>query len=274
MGIAKVIYDGTTLVDLTPVTVTPASLVTGATAHNAAGNSITGVLEPGSEAEIITRTYSGAYSNDEIETVGNYAFSNCSDLTSLDLPNVTAINDYAFQYCASIVSVNIPNLTTLRSGAFYMCTSLLEFDGSNVTSPTGYMGYLFDGCTAIKRIVYSLPNGEAYSHAFRNCSSLEVLDTAVNRLNGCCNNCSSLKTIVLRKSNGVTAMNGTGTFSGTPLAENGSGATVYVPENLIDSYKSATNWSTFVGYGTVTFEPIEGSYYETHYATGRLIGGA
>ena len=42
MGVNKVIYGGTTLIDLSSDTVTTEKLVTGATAHNAAGDKITG----------------------------------------------------------------------------------------------------------------------------------------------------------------------------------------------------------------------------------------
>lgn len=42
MGVSKVIYGGGTLVDLTDLTVTPAALLSGFTARNAAGDKITG----------------------------------------------------------------------------------------------------------------------------------------------------------------------------------------------------------------------------------------
>lgn len=42
----KVVYAGETLIDLTEDTVTPVSLKSGVTAHNAAGELITGVYEP------------------------------------------------------------------------------------------------------------------------------------------------------------------------------------------------------------------------------------
>ena len=42
--VSKVIYDGTTLIDISSDTVTPASLLEGYTAHNSAGQLITGTL--------------------------------------------------------------------------------------------------------------------------------------------------------------------------------------------------------------------------------------
>lgn len=46
MGRSKIVYAGDTLLDLTEDTVTPQTLLKGATAHNAAGELITGVYEP------------------------------------------------------------------------------------------------------------------------------------------------------------------------------------------------------------------------------------
>ena len=46
MGRSKIVYAGDTLLDLTEDTVTPQTLLKGKTAHNAAGELITGVYEP------------------------------------------------------------------------------------------------------------------------------------------------------------------------------------------------------------------------------------
>ena len=37
--------------------------------------------------------------NDVLTTVGNYAFSSCELLTSINLPNVTTVGRYAFSNC-------------------------------------------------------------------------------------------------------------------------------------------------------------------------------
>ena len=52
----------------------------------------------------------------------------------------------------------------------------------------------------------------------------------------------ALKTLILRK-NSVCNLEATNALTGTQFYYNRGN--IYVPDNLVDSYKSATNWSTF-----------------------------
>ena len=64
---------------------------------------------------------------DEITCIGNYAFFNCSSLTSVTIPNsVTSIGIAAFNGCSSLTSVIIPESVTSigQGGTFQKCTAL------------------------------------------------------------------------------------------------------------------------------------------------------
>ena len=63
-----------------------------------------------------TTTYS-------VTTIGNYAFSDCSGLTSITIPNsVTTIDSNAFSGCSGLTSITIPNsVTTIGDYAFDIC---------------------------------------------------------------------------------------------------------------------------------------------------------
>ena len=50
------------------------------------------------------------YYNDRITTVRENAFSNCYQMTKVDLPNVTKIGGTSFQWCTTLTSVNLPKL--------------------------------------------------------------------------------------------------------------------------------------------------------------------
>ena len=55
--------------------------------------------------------YSGAVYN--VTSIGNDAFSNCSGLTSVTIPNsVTSIGERAFSICSGLISITIPNSVT------------------------------------------------------------------------------------------------------------------------------------------------------------------
>ena len=71
-----------------------------------------------------TITYDGAkYS---VTSIGNYAFYNCTSLSSVTIPNsVNTIGEWAFCYCSSLTSVTIPySVTTIGLAAFEGCSSL------------------------------------------------------------------------------------------------------------------------------------------------------
>ena len=100
---------------------------------------------------------------------------------------------------------------------------------------------------------------------------LALIDYGLANLRGnCFTNCSALKTLILRKADGLQTCNGTTVFNGTPFANGGTGGTIYIPKVLYNhlgdgsslDYKNATNWATYDGYGTITWAKLEGSAYE------------
>ena len=74
---------------------------------------------------------------DNVTSIGNYAFGNCSALTSITIPNsVTSIGGRAFDCCTGLTSVTIPNsVTSIGSYAFQGCSGLTSITiPNNVTS--------------------------------------------------------------------------------------------------------------------------------------------
>jgi hypothetical protein len=127
------------------------------------------------------------------------------------------------------------------------------------------------GCTQLTVAVVGAFSGTSNLSGCTNLTVVDSLDGGVT--GGCFSNDSKLTTLILRKST-VAACNNINGFANTPFASGKAGGTLYVPQDLISSYQSATNWSTILGYGNGEQNqilPIEGSIYETQYADGTPI---
>ena len=72
---------------------------------------------------VIPNTIEYGGKNYSVTTIGQWAFSSCISLASIDIPNsVTTIGKFAFAYCFSLASVNIgESVTTIGVGAFIYC---------------------------------------------------------------------------------------------------------------------------------------------------------
>ena len=86
---------------------------------------------------------------DSVTSIGGYAFRNCSSLTSVTIPDsVTSIGDWAFSYCYNLTNVTIPDgVTSIGSSAFSGCESL-----TSITIPdsvTSIGDYAFSGCSSL-----------------------------------------------------------------------------------------------------------------------------
>lgn len=79
-----------------------------------------------------------------------------------------------------------------------------------------------------------------------------------------------LDEIILRSPT-VVQLAHTRCFDNTPYKNGGTGGVIYVPQALLSSYPTSTNWSTVNSWGTITWTAIEGSYYETHHADGSAV---
>ena len=212
--------------------------------------------------------------------------------TSVSAPNVISFTDsengtsngnggYIFAYCTNLASISFPELTNTGSGGYQFagCTSLTAVNFPKLA----YCGtYMFYGCSNLVTAVLRGNTASNFNgHAFQNCSKLKKVDiTSGQRIyTDEFKNASVFDMLVLRKTSAVVSLNTVGAFSGTPFADGGTGGTFYVPNSMIATYQSATNWSTILSYTNNQIKSIESTHTDPdapidltlYYADGTLI---
>ena len=93
-----------------------------------------------------------------VTRINSWAFGNCSELTSVTIPNsVTVISNGAFQNCSNITSVTFPNsLTSIGDMAFWKCICLTSINIPNSVTSIGSSAFDYTG------IYNNAPDGVFY----------------------------------------------------------------------------------------------------------------
>ena len=190
------------------------------------------------------------YSNNRVSSTAAYSFYNNTKLTSIDLPNITTTGTYSFYGCTGLTNISFPKVTSLGSYTFRGCSGLTSINLPLLKSGNTYVFY---GCSKLKEAILPSYSSAVSNYMFQNCSLLEKADVNVATSVGSSTfaSCYSLKSLILRKTDKIATLSNTNAFTncyhftGTENSTyNPSGAKdgyIYVADNLVDSYKAATN---------------------------------
>ena len=112
--------------------------------------------------------------HDGIETIGNLAFSDCSNLLSISIPSsLINIGYMSFDGCSNLSSIIIPNsVKSIGYSAFANCSSL-----SSITIPdsiTNIEYNTFFGCSSLNSIIISNSVISIEDDAFLNCDNVII----------------------------------------------------------------------------------------------------
>ena len=166
---------------------------------------------------IIERTATSISSN-KVTQVGTHALSYYTSLKSVDLPECTIVKSNGFAESKALATVNLPKATTIETSSFRHCYKLANVNIPNITS---LGSSAFESCKINKIDIGKVPQ------------------IAANTFNACAN----LETIILRLTSKICTLANVNAFNATPIKD-GTGF-IYVPQALIEQYKSATNWINF-----------------------------
>ncbi|MCM1350162.1 MAG: leucine-rich repeat protein [Prevotella sp.] len=137
---------------------------------------------------------------ESVTSIGYHAFSGCSNLTSIEISNsVTSIAEGAFSGCSSLTSVVIPeSVTDIGYHAFSECSSLTSVVISESVTSIGY--YAFSGCSSLTSVVISESVTSIGYYAFSGCSSLtSIVVDENNKVYDSRDNCNAIIETITNK---------------------------------------------------------------------------
>ena len=150
-------------------------------------------------------------------TIGQTAFANCSNLTSIKLPsNVTSIGISVFEGCTGLTSIIIPSsVTSIGNSAFEGCTGLTSIIVPSDVTSIGDSA--FEGCTSLTSVIIPSDVTSIGGSAFSGCTGLTSISCAAT----------------------------TPPTLGEDVFSNTNNVPIYVPDTSVDTYKAASGWSTY-----------------------------
>ena len=181
---------------------------------------------------------------DQIETGGGSS-ADLKDLiertiTSFDIPNnVTKIGTSIFQDCTALTSIVIPSgVTEIDSRAFFNCYNL-----TSVTLPDTLImidSDAFCACTSIQNIILKENLTTLGIGAFNGSGliGITIPNTVTSIGYDCFGFCSNLTEVVMTSTIPPTLSTDVFEYTSNNL-------TIYVPDEAIEDYKAATNWSEY-----------------------------
>jgi len=163
-----------------------------------------------------------------VTAIGDYAFYNCTELTSVDIPStVTRIGEWAFWLCRNLTDIDIPNSVSCICNDAFTATAWYDNQPDGLVY-AGLVAYHYKGdmpddtCIVIKDGTLGISG-----LAFYNCSgltSIMIPNSVTNISDGAFKNCSGLAEIEIP--NSVTTI-GVQAFMNTPWLDNQPDGLIY-----------------------------------------------
>ena len=181
-------------------------------------------------------------------------------LKYLAFPEAETATDGALEYCYALEDFSLPKLQNFGSrnnisGIFEYCSALTEIRSDHfpaLLANTTLPSYTFQYCISLSKVHLASTITKVGSSAFYNCTSLHtvILDNVSALDRSVFHNCKNLMSLYILTSTMCTlpyyALHYSSPFIQTPFEKSdftGQFGSVYVPEELVETYKANVHWS-------------------------------
>lgn len=201
-----------------------------------------------------------------VEEVGDRCFSGCAKLANVNMPKVKTVMGYAFN--STLITGDSPIFQSIETfggnNAFWSCSNLGDVNMPNIVTGIAQNTFNGSGLTSFRADnLICATTANAGSTAFSGCTKLEYVHfdklqiVGTQWFNGCkalkkaefnsvttfrgyaFQGCSALETLIIRTPDVVATIDSNMFYSITFTG------IVYVPDELVEQYKVATNWSVY-----------------------------
>lgn len=180
--------------------------------------------------------------------IGNDAFGECFDLTSVTIPKyVTTIGENAFYGCNKLISIIIPeNVAYIEKDAFNSCLGL-----TSIILPESVLSIgktAFENCRNLVSVTISEGVTSIENSAFRSCvslTSITIPESVISIGFYAFSSCPSLTSIYLKWRKPISGSDNIFYISGFNDKDLYETATLYIPEGTLAEYQKVEPWCLF-----------------------------
>lgn len=262
--ISKLILNGVTQMDVTDTTATVSDVASGKVFTQVDGVKGTGTASGGdwSTNGIATSTEPNGDIVFNGTALGMMAFAG-KPITSFVGPNVTSLGGNCFGMCSSLVSASFPVLELWDMFNFNNQNfgKLASLESLNIPNVKDVGPQTFTQMPMLTKVILPAIQTTRANSFNTNGSGITTIDIGknLNKLSGYAFNgaATALVNVILRRDDAIVTADASNTLINNRVVN------YYVPSDLIESYKVATNWSIRYSAGYANFIALENSIYES-----------